>query len=74
MLFRSREYWAFLLGAVLCSVPLVKALHERIEASPSETLRTAAHTFSVVCYLFCLIWSVSFLVMGAHNPFIYFQF
>ncbi len=69
-----REYWLFLLAAVLCSTPVFKWLRARVEASPSKALRVASHAFTVVFYTFCLVWAVSYLILGAHNPFIYFNF
>jgi alginate O-acetyltransferase complex protein AlgI len=68
-----REYGFFLLAAVLCATPLFLRLRERVDrlAQPG---RSVANLLSVALYLFGFLWAVSFLVMGAHNPFIYFNF
>lgn len=65
------ENYVILIIAFLCSTPLFKYLKERIDrtklAIPIELLKA-------IVYLVLLVFSVSYLVMGAHNPFIYFNF
>jgi len=68
-----REHWLFLAAAILCSTELIKRLSERLQKAGS-ILRGAAGTAAIGFYMFCLVWSVSFIVLGAHNPFIYFNF
>jgi len=66
-----REYWLFLLFSLLCSTELFK----RLKMYPFQRgVRVMLNTLSVGFYMFCFIWSVSFLILGAHNPFIYFNF
>ncbi|MCL2124775.1 MAG: MBOAT family protein [Oscillospiraceae bacterium] len=69
-----REYWLFLVAAALCSTELFKRLRSRVDNSGRKAVRICANAFTVVFYLFCFFWSVSFLILGAHNPFIYFNF
>ena len=69
-----RDYWFFLLASLLCSTELFKWLRERIDGSKRRYIRVAANTLTVMLYAFGFIWAVSFLVLGAHNPFIYFNF
>ena len=69
-----REYWLFLLAAVLCSTELFKRLRTRLDGSGRKRLRVAVNAVSVCFYMFCFFWAVSFLILGAHNPFIYFNF
>ena len=69
-----REYWVFLLAALLCSTELFKRLRERLDNSIRKNLRRTLNILSVAFYMFCFIWAVSFLILGAHNPFIYFNF
>lgn len=66
------ENWVYLLAAVLCSTPLFKYLKEKSQAKP--LLGHTANGLTVVAYLGLFLFAVSFLVMGAHNPFIYFNF
>jgi alginate O-acetyltransferase complex protein AlgI len=69
-----REYWVFLLASLLCSTELFKRLRERVDTTERKGIRAAANAFTIVFYMFCFIWAVSFLILGAHNPFIYFNF
>jgi D-alanyl-lipoteichoic acid acyltransferase DltB (MBOAT superfamily) len=69
-----REYWFFLLAAVLCSTRIFKAIRARLDTCERKWLRAAVNALSVGAYMFCFVWAVSFLVIGAHNPFIYFNF
>ena len=69
-----REYWLFLIAAVLCSTELFKRIRTRLDDSGRRVLRVAVNTLVVGFYIFCFIWAVSFLILGAHNPFIYFNF
>lgn len=69
-----REYWFFFLAAVLCSTTLFKWLRHKVDAISRKALRTAVNIASYGIYMFLLLWSVSFIILGSHNPFIYFNF
>ena len=69
-----REYWLFLAAAILCSTELFKRIRTRLDESNRRILRVVVNTLVVGFYIFCFLWSVSFLILGAHNPFIYFNF
>ena len=68
-----RQYRFFYLAGILCSTPVFRTLRQRLlgrfpgAAKPLEIL-------SVPFYLFLLMWSVSYIMIGSHNPFIYFNF
>lgn len=67
------QYRWFYLGAFLFSTPIFSILKDKFRLR----LRAATILFesiSVLVYLFILLWSVSFIVIGSHNPFIYFNF
>jgi D-alanyl-lipoteichoic acid acyltransferase DltB (MBOAT superfamily) len=66
-----RDYRVFLLAAVLCSTPVFAVIKTRIAGTK---LRYGAAALSIALYLFIFLWSVSFIVLGSHNPFIYFNF
>ena len=68
-----QQYQFFYLGALLCSTPIFRAAKNRIDRY-SKKLGTAIEFCSVFVYSFLLIWSVSYIMMGSHNPFIYFNF
>ena len=59
------QYRWFFLAAALCSTPVFRKLKSR--CSLLEWLEPPV-------LLFLLIWSVSYIMMGSHNPFIYFNF
>jgi alginate O-acetyltransferase complex protein AlgI len=67
------EIWMFLILAVLFSMPVAKVLSQRIRQK-SELVQNGAHVLSYLACLAIMIVSVSYLVVGAHNPFIYFNF
>jgi D-alanyl-lipoteichoic acid acyltransferase DltB (MBOAT superfamily) len=69
-----REYWVFLIFSVLCSTMLFKKLSQRVQSSENKVLRITLNTAKVCVYIFFFIWSVSFIILGEHNPFIYFNF
>ncbi len=68
-----QQYKYFFLGAVMCSVPIFPFLKKQIEKR-SVFLGRVINALSVPIYLFLLGWSVSYLMIGSHNPFIYFNF
>ena len=71
-IFLLRENWVFLALGLLFSTPLVSktlgALWAGREEKPLWALGKTAG------YMLLLLLSVSYLAMGAHNPFIYFHF
>lgn len=69
-----REYWLFFVLSVLCSTPIFKNLKAFVSNRNNKALSMTANVFSVAVYMLCFVWAVSFLVLGAHNPFIYFNF
>lgn len=68
-----QQYRWFYLAALICSTPFFKLLRQRITRR-SQALETALEALSIPVYFFLLIWSVSYIMMGSHNPFIYFNF
>lgn len=66
-----RDYGFFFLGAVFCSTPVFKWLREAIGKTK---MRVAADIVAACGQLFLLLWSVSYIMIGSHNPFIYFNF
>ena len=67
------QYRWFFLGSLLCSTPVFRMTKKMITRR-SQALGTAAEWLAIPIYLFLLIWSVSYIMMGSHNPFIYFNF
>lgn len=71
--FNMREYFIVFAAGCLCATPVFKVLKERISSrGPRAAVLCNGAGYAVQFLLF--IVSVSFLVMNAHNPFIYFNF
>lgn len=67
------QYRWFFLGSLLCSTPVFRYLKNKLTQS-HQGLGRAGEYLCIPLYLFLLIWSVSYIMMGSHNPFIYFNF
>lgn len=57
---------------ILFSTPIMKWLADWIDKDKKAGIVRAILT--PICYAIIFLWAVSFLVLGAHNPFIYFNF
>ena len=66
-----REYGFYVLAGIVFSMPVLRALRARLEKTKAAPILAAAEP---VGYGLIFLWAVSFLVLGAHNPFIYFNF
>ena len=71
MLVDIREYWIYLLSAIVFATPIAPYIAK-------ETSKIDRHgvlpVIEIAGYLFAFIWALSFVLLGAHNPFIYQQF
>lgn len=84
VVYALREYKWFLLFAALCSTDAFKRLGVWLKGGFGQSARPGskpmciyncvASVFSVLIPLALFAWAVSFLIIGAHNPFIYFNF
>ncbi|MDL2224796.1 MBOAT family protein [Eubacteriales bacterium OttesenSCG-928-M02] len=71
-IYYMREQGIFLAAAAVGSINILgKAKALLVKNKMSKLIVVAAQTVGL---LFCLLWSLSFIEMGAHNPFIYFNF
>ncbi|MBQ7522098.1 MAG: MBOAT family protein [Clostridia bacterium] len=67
-LFFLKENWIFFLSAVLCSTPLIRKILTKAE-------NKGITSFFVMLFFLAILWcSVSYIVKGTYNPFIYFNF
>lgn len=71
--FQLREYAVILAAGILFAMPAAKLLKERLSAK-NEKLAVVCDYVDCGVQLVLFVVSVSFLVMNAHNPFIYFNF
>lgn len=72
-LFNLQEYGLFLIAGILCSTPMVKYL---LESAYRKNISFGKSVYGIYAMLQLVLFvvSFSFLVMNAHNPFIYFNF
>ena len=70
--FALEEYWFYFLAAVLFSLPLPRRMAEKLVSGRENSFLVSC--LRTVWILGLLLLSASFLAMGAHNPFIYFNF
>ena len=75
-LFYLRQYWVFFLLAALFSAPVIPKLAEYIgkRSSGSVSVKQISETLEAVIAILVFAISVSYIVMGSYNPFIYFNF
>ncbi len=66
-----REYGFYVLAGVIFAAPVLNVLREKAGKSKAASFFAAAEPIG---YGLAFLWAVSFLVLGAHNPFIYFNF
>ena len=67
-----REYWIYYAFALLFVFPVASFFSEYITVN--ATMKNVYQIVASIGYVFSFLWAVSFLVLGAHNPFIYFNF
>ncbi len=72
-LFYFRDYFIILLAGIICSTPLIKAIGQKL-SSFGTPFKIGTRAISYTAQFILFLVGVSFLVMNAHNPFIYFNF
>lgn len=72
-LFWLREYAVILVFGIFCAMPVLKLLKEKLSAKGERAAVCCSYLGCGVQFLLFIV-SISFLVMDAHNPFIYFNF
>lgn len=71
--FNLREYFVFLIVGIFCSAPVFRIIKNKLNLNSPKVMMMTNCLYDVVLLVFFII-SFSFLVMKAHNPFIYFNF
>ena len=72
MVFYLREYWIFFVVGVIVSCPVLPYLKDKIGGRMKNKVY-----FSIIisCTVICIfVLSISYIVKGSYNPFIYFNF
>lgn len=71
-IFYFKEYIIVLIAGILCATPIFKWAANRLSKTKTGEAISLSITYVVQAALFIIC--ISFLVMNAHNPFIYFNF
>lgn len=71
MLRYLREYGIYIVAGLLFATPTMELIKKKMR---QERLRNIIAVITPFVYGFLLVWAVSFLILGTHNPFIYFNF
>lgn len=70
--FYAAEYGVWIAASLLCATPVFKVIRRKLADNAGMDLMT--RFLSPVVYFALFVIGVSYLAMGAHNPFIYFNF
>lgn len=71
LLFQLRQYGTIIIAGILFATPCAKFISAKLKTICGDVFDKWIMPF---VYLAGFLWCVSFLVLGAHNPFIYFNF
>lgn len=66
-----REYWFYIILALLFSTPVARIVFAKISKKDKHGITMV---ISTIGYLFVFAWGISFVLLGSHNPFLYQQF
>ena len=72
--FAIRQYGVLLVVSLFCSTDLFKNLSSKLSGSDHRLVRISANAIALLFYVFVFVWGVSYIILGSHNPFIYFNF
>ncbi len=68
------EYRFFFVAGILFATPVIPWLERKLSTVSSQKIKIVVESVIPVIYCFMFLWAVSFLILGFHNPFIYFNF
>lgn len=71
-LFLLKDYWIFILAAIILCFPIVPWMDKKLKSS--KMIHTLFEVTIVVIVVAAFIWAVSFVVSGLNNPFAYANF
>ncbi len=71
MKYNISEYGFFIVVGIICATPVLKIAGERLRKTKAGVIQAVLEPLA---YGVVFLWAVSFLILGAHNPFIYFNF
>lgn len=67
-----REYGFFFVIGLVFSTPIIPTINSKFSNKPK--CQMIIGVVEPILYVFVFLWAVSYLILGAHNPFIYFNF
>lgn len=70
--FYIREYYVFILIAIVLCTPIINKIYGKVNYN--KVCSYALIIIKPLIYGFILFYAISYLIIGAHNPFIYFNF
>ena len=71
MQYYFREYGIYIVLGILFSMPIMRTFRKKIRNSAAAAVYDVAELL-IIGFIF--LWAVSFVIIGARNPFIYFNF
>ena len=71
IIYNLQQYGVFIVLGILFSTPIMRIVKEKIDRTRASYITALLEPIG---YGLILLWGVSFLILGAHNPFIYFNF
>ena len=74
LVFYLRDYFVVLAAGLLCATPVFTWLKDRLVPEPEGPRAAAAEAAAWTVQLALFLCGIGALLMGAHNPFIYFNF
>lgn len=72
IIYLTREYGIYILMGILLATPVAETANQKIKEC--DCLFSIKSSVLPLGYILMFLWSISFLILGAHNPFIYFNF
>ena len=72
-IFWLREYGIYIIAGLICSVPAIKNVTKTLQSKNLIAYRVVDAGI-YICNIVMLVIGISYLVISAHNPFIYFNF
>lgn len=73
--FYFREYLFLLILGLIVSTDIPKKILEKLKSNKDKKIRiNIVKTLEILVLLFSFIWSLSYIILGSYNPFIYFNF
>ena len=71
IIYTFHQYGVYIVLGIIFSTPIVKIIKEKVD---DTRLSYVNAVIEPIGYGMVFLWAVSFLILGAHNPFIYYNF